>query len=69
MTRLEVADPSGKIHAKKIGARNYTHALIRQNKDSEPGHYYVNWATSKANAEREARVLRECRSYIEIVEL
>lgn len=66
----EVTDPSGRVHTKKRGTRNYTHALIRQNKgDEETGHYFVNWATSEANAYKESRVLRDVRSYIQVVKL
>ena len=69
-TGWQVTDPSGKVHTKNRGKRTYTHALIRQNKGDEgSGHYFVNWATSEANVYKESRVLRDVRSYIQVVKL
>ena len=64
-----VTDPAGITHTRKRGKRVYTHALIRQNKGSDPDHYYVNWASSETNAIKESKVLANQRSYVAIVAL
>jgi hypothetical protein len=69
MSDYTVTDPAGVVHTRKRGARKYTHALIRQNKDGNQNRYFVNWASSLANAEKEARVYASSRSYIAIVEI
>jgi len=66
----QVVDPAGNVHSKRRGKRLYTHALIRQNKgDADSSHYFVDWATSEANVHKESRVLRDQRSYSEIIKL
>lgn len=64
MTTYTVIDPSGTSHTRRSTARTYTHAVIRQNKGEDT--YYVNFATSEERAEKEARVLADLRSYIEV---
>jgi len=67
MSTYTVTDPAGVVHTRNSTARTYTHALIRKNMGSDT--YFVNWATSEAKAQQEARVHAGSRSYIRVVDL
>ena len=65
-TIYRVTDPDGKVHEQR-SSRKFTHVLIRRNKGEYDRHYFVSWASSKDNAEREARVKPNSRDHVSIV--
>lgn len=63
-TTYRVTDPNGAAHTQR-SSRTFTHALIRRNKGSN--NYFVSWASSQGNAERECRVKADARDHMSIV--
>lgn len=69
--KFVITTPDGKKHTRTAtGKKQYTHALIRKNKEgSGSDRYFVNFATDEGKVNRESRIGAADRAHNEIIEL
>lgn len=66
MNTYTVTTPDGQLVTKR-SSRVFTHAVVRRNRGSD--RFFINFASSEARADAEARVMADTRDYIEVVPL